>query len=311
MNDCLISVIIAVKNGQETIHKCLDSVLALPDKDIELIVVDDGSNDATGQILKGFGSLVRVIRNQHSIGPAESRNVAASAARGRYVAFTDADCIVDKEWLNELKKGFNGDLVAAVGGSQGSPQDESRFGRKVSLFLNKTSFVAEYTRSKSGRIRPVAHNPSCNSMYRKDIFSNAGGFWKGFWPGEDVDLDHRLRINGHQIVFNPAAIVYHYRAKTFRAFCRMMFRYGWAQGVLVRRYGITRRVQWMPLVILLWFVLLIMDVSLALWVLGIVAFIGLLAGRVDPYFLAFACAALFLWNTGFIRGLFVYRMKNE
>jgi glycosyltransferase involved in cell wall biosynthesis len=310
MSDSSISVIIAVKNGRRTINKCVDSILALPNKDIEIIVVDDGSTDETYQILKGYGSLLSVIRNQKSIGPAESRNIAVSRARGRYVAFTDGDCIVDNGWLNELKKGFNGDRVASVGGVQESPEDESAFGRRVNKFLKKTLFITEYARDKSGGVRAVDHNASCNSMYRKDIFLNAGGFWKGFWPGEDVDLDHRLKINGYQINFNPAAVVYHYRAGDPGAFCRMMSRYGWAQGVLVRRYGITRRVQWLPIAILLWVALMVWNFSLALWCLGLIVVILLLIGRADMYFLGFAGTALFFWNTGFIKGLFVSRMKD-
>ena len=310
MNDPSISVIIAVKNGQETIRKCLDSVLALPNKDIEIIVVDDGSCDDTEKVLEGYGALIFVMRNPQSIGPAESRNIAVVKARGAMVAFTDADCIVHPDWLNELKQCFADDTVASAGGAQQPPSDESRFGRRVSSFLSKAGFVSEYSRFQAGQIRLVRHNPSCNSMYRKEVFLDVGGFWKGFWPGEDVDLDHRLHMNGYKICFNPRAVVYHYRTKTFSGFCKMMRRYGWAQGVLVRRHGVTRAVQWAPIIFLVWLFTGLLNIH-AFLILAVAAVAVLfIISKADMWFMCLGTAAFFCWNVGFMKGVFSWLEKK-
>ncbi|MFH1247865.1 MAG: glycosyltransferase family 2 protein [Candidatus Omnitrophota bacterium] len=133
----MVSVIIPVKNGARTIAKCLDSVLALDYSDYEVIVVDDGSTDETTAILTAYNKRVQVITNKQSYGPSESRNLAAKLAKGEYLAFTDSDCLVDKDWLKELVGGMKADDIVSVGGAQMTPDDDSDFGKKVSRFMQK------------------------------------------------------------------------------------------------------------------------------------------------------------------------------
>lgn len=112
-----MSIIVAVKDSQDTIKKCVDSLLALDFHSKEVIVVDDGSRESTGEILAGYaGQIIKVITNEYTIGPSESRNKGVGAARGEFVAFTDGDCIVDKGWLNELLAGFSQYRQAAACG---------------------------------------------------------------------------------------------------------------------------------------------------------------------------------------------------
>jgi glycosyltransferase involved in cell wall biosynthesis len=87
-----VSVVIPVFNGAATIGRAITSVLAQRfDGDrLEVIVVNDGSTDASAEVLRGFGDRIRVI-NQPNRGAAAARNVGAAAARGEYLAFLDAD----------------------------------------------------------------------------------------------------------------------------------------------------------------------------------------------------------------------------
>lgn len=90
-----VSALIAVYNGEATISHAIDSVLNQRfDGDFEVIVVNDGSTDATAETLAGYGDRIRVI-TQENCGRAEARNAGVRAARGEYVAFLDAD----DEWL--------------------------------------------------------------------------------------------------------------------------------------------------------------------------------------------------------------------
>src|SRR5262249_55319060 len=87
----LISVVIPAYNAARTILATLDSVLRQTISDLEVIVVDDGSTDATGQTAQSVGDRrVRVLR-QKNAGHAAARNTAIADARGRYVAVVDAD----------------------------------------------------------------------------------------------------------------------------------------------------------------------------------------------------------------------------
>ena len=85
-----ISVIIPAYNAAETIGAAITSVLAQTTAAQEILVVDDGSKDATAEIAAGFGAAVRVIRQANS-GPASARNRAAEEASGDWLALLDAD----------------------------------------------------------------------------------------------------------------------------------------------------------------------------------------------------------------------------
>lgn len=86
----LVSVIIPVYNRADKICAAVDSVLGQSYPNIELIVVDDGSTDNTAEVLKKYGSRVKVLRRENN-GPAAARNHGASASKGEIIAFLDSD----------------------------------------------------------------------------------------------------------------------------------------------------------------------------------------------------------------------------
>jgi glycosyltransferase involved in cell wall biosynthesis len=300
MPEPLISVIVAEKNSARTIRSCLDSLLAVAYPRFEIIIVDDGSTDDTPRILASYAEKVRLILEPKSSGPSSCRNTGATGAAGGFIAFTDGDCVGDRGWLSGLASGFVSDNVASVGGSQAVPDDESRFGRVVFRFLQRCGIATDYVRAGGRGMCEVEHNPSCNSMYRRELFLKEGGFARGMWPGEDVELDYRLRKKGLRIMFNPLAVVKHYRPSSFTSFCRMMARYGWAQGVLVRRYGMTRTIQFAPVVSAAVFVFLCVLPAPA--AVAILLFL-LLFGRFDLPVIGLLVAAVVCWNAGFVKGI--------
>jgi cellulose synthase/poly-beta-1,6-N-acetylglucosamine synthase-like glycosyltransferase len=185
--------------------------------------------------------LIRVAQG----GPSRARNLGVQEASGEFVAFTDADCVVDKHWLTELEKGFTGPDVAGVGGDQKSPEDETETGRLIQEFFKTIGFMTGYIKTGE-RMRETEHNPSCNSIYRKHILEEVGGFDEALWPGEDVDLDLKITRRGYKLVYNPDAVVGHYRPKTYRDLGRMMRRYGASQWYLVKKYGFFRKLHFVP-----------------------------------------------------------------
>ena len=96
----LISVIIGVYNGARYLPEAIESVLAQTYRPLELIVVDDGSTDASGEIAESYGPPVRCIRQENG-GMAAARNRAIPEARGEFLAFLDAD---DRFPLSKLRE---------------------------------------------------------------------------------------------------------------------------------------------------------------------------------------------------------------
>jgi glycosyltransferase involved in cell wall biosynthesis len=308
----LVSIVIPAYNCENTISKCLDSLLNLDYLNLEIIVINDGSTDSTGEILKQYSN-IRIINTENS-GPSRARNIGVREAKGAFIAFTDADCIVEPDWIDELFKGFWDERTAGVGGDQQSPDDETPFGKNIQDFMKTVGFVSDYMKTGDKFIK-TRHNPTCNVMYRKKALFEAGLFDEKLWPGEDVDIDLKITRLGYDLYFNPRANVRHYRPKTQRAFSRMMRRYGWAQAYLVKKYGPFRLIHLEPFILIS--VLVIILFSLISGKIGVSLFISCACLFVPFLFFLIKtrnCARalsyydLFLrliwnWNIGFIKGL--------
>ena len=245
------AVVVAARNAAATIAACVRSLGRLEYPGVEVIVVDDGSEDQTGPIAAAAGA--RVIRRAAPEGPSAARNAAVGATEAAIVAFTDADCTVDSAWLARLVDGLTDSGAAGAGGRQvnvfaGDRADEAR---SFDAFFTVAGVVSAYTRS-DGVARFVNHVASCSSAYTRDAFLSVGGFSEDLFPGEDVDLDLRLRRAGHRCYYVPTAIVYHQRPGTRLWFARMMRRYGRAERELVRRHGRFRFLHYVPVLLGLW-----------------------------------------------------------
>ncbi len=108
-----ISVVVACYNAGRTLQPCLDSLRELNYPDYEVIVVDDGSTDITAQVASLYPEF-RVVRQEHQ-GLSVARNNGIAAARGEIVAFTDADCRPDEDWLRYVRAGFVEEFVCRDG----------------------------------------------------------------------------------------------------------------------------------------------------------------------------------------------------
>lgn len=319
----LVSIVIPTKNNENTIEKCLNSILFLNYQNFEVIVVNDGSQDKTQQILEKFKekfehrNISYTILKTNGVGPSSARNLAIKIARGEYIAFTDADCIVDKEWLNELIRGFGcSSEVMGVGGDQKSPEDDTDFGKLVNLFMQTTGFITEYVKSENKqKFSETSHNPTCNVMYKKEVFDKVGYFLEGLWPGEDVELDYRIKKTGYKLVFNPEAIVYHYRPENIKKFAKMMYNYGKVQAILVKKYGFFRKIHFVPILTILLFLIYVLMFFLQLKIILILLTIVLLSlpfihfilktrNFIDTLkFYKLCIVTLISWNYGFFKEL--------
>lgn len=302
-----IAVIVAARDAGNTLERCLDSLLDLDYSDYEIIVVDDGSKDDTPSILENYKNKIRTIRT-NSIGPSSARNLAVKQTNAGYIAFTDSDCIVDKNWLKELANGLREDKQAAsCGGIQKLPGDATNFQKLVFLFMKKSGFISDYMRlARKEMVIEVKHNPSCNVIYKRDILLKEDGFLAELWPGEDVELDYRLKKKGYKLFFNPKAVVYHYRPNSLNSFAKMMYRYGWAQGFLVRKYGVFRKIQVLPIIspmlAVLFFIGLFWDMK-AIFFLIILFLFGLFAYFYFNVLVSFlAILGFIFWHSGYFKG---------
>lgn len=305
-----ISVVIPVHNNEKTIGECLTSLMRVDyEPGFEIIVLDDESTDRTAEICASYPA-VKLIRLKKQ-GPSAARNLGVESSVGTYIAFTDGDCVIEPDWLKELEKCFISDEIAGAGGDQKSPEREIPFGRLVQDYLKAIGFMTDYIKNDKSLIE-TDHNPSCNSMYRKRVLIEAGGFDPDLWPGEDVELDLKVRRLGYKLIYNPKACVGHYRPGSYAGFARMMRRYGASQRYLVGKYGLFRKIHYVP--VILFFVALaaafMITVNPATALLIPISLPGVSACfylktrnfRKSIRFTALFFITMLYWNMGFVSG---------
>lgn len=192
----LFSIIIPAKNEQCNIGLCLKSIskLVFNKSDYEVIVIDNGSDDNTVAIVKAFG-VSAYIKPELSL--SELRNYGAKVACGEILAFLDADCLVDENWLGQAINAFRDPEVGCTGSTPVAPEEGTWVERVWSSFR---------TRRKNKCFTSWIN--SSNFIVRRKNFENVGGFNAKVKTCEDVDICMRLN-KICKILFDPSIKVIH------------------------------------------------------------------------------------------------------
>ena len=235
-----VSVVVCVYNGERTMDACLASLEKLNYPDYEVIVVNDGSTDRTAQIAAEY-PYIRLIEQENK-GLSEARNVGIRAAQGDIVAFTDADCMADPDWLTHLVARFQSSDFAAVGGPNLTPPDDSFVASCVAVSPGAPTHVLLDD-------EVAEHIPGCNMAFRHEALEAIDGFDPIFRAaGDDVDLCWRLQNKGYKIGFSAAAVVWHFRRNTLRDYIKQQRGYGKAETLLFfkhpSRFNVLGQSRW-------------------------------------------------------------------
>jgi GT2 family glycosyltransferase len=222
-----ISVVVCSYNGERTIRDCFEGLLKLEYPNFEVIVVDDGSTDATAAITREYG--FRLISTENR-GLSNARNTGMEAATGEIVAYLDDDAYPDPHWLTYLAATFMSTTHAGVGGPNIEPPGDGPIANCVANAPGNPAHVLISDQE-------AEHIPGCNMAFRKACLEAIGGFDAQFrTAGDDVDVCWRLRQRGWTLGFSPAAMVWHHRRNSVRAYWRQQRGYGRAEGMLERKW---------------------------------------------------------------------------
>ena len=224
-----VSVIIPVRNRPIDIHRCLTSLnnVEYPKEKLEIIVVDDASEDDTAEVAEQFN--VTLLRNPYRQGASYCRNLGARSATGEILCFIDSDCVATSLWLRHLVMGFTDEQVSVVGGLVDSYSNKSSLDRYEQV--NSSLHMGNYAQDSRGDDR-FFYLPSCNLAIRRRELQKAGGFAEGMNVGEDVDLCWRIIDAGGVIEYNPASVICHRHRNQIWPFCRRRFEYGTSEPLL-------------------------------------------------------------------------------
>jgi glycosyltransferase involved in cell wall biosynthesis len=226
-----VSVIIPVYNGADTIAACLQSLLeqTYPADAYEIIVVENGSTDDTTQIVERFP--VRLFYSDRR-GPAAARNLGLTRSDADIVAFTDADCIADPNWLTELIKPYADPTIGGVGGTilachHADLTAVERFSAEHPPLVNFVSGENEF----------LPHLYTANASYRRDLVNRVGGFNPNLVTAEDVDFAWRFQLQAvAELCYAPDAVICHYHRSTPSSLAQQYRQYGFGEILLDTMY---------------------------------------------------------------------------
>ncbi len=224
-----ISVAIITLNNKSTIERCLESIdtLDYPKDKYEIVVVDGGSSDGTLDLLQKF-PVKQVIDRRPCRGAA--RNTAVKNCAGELIAFTDADCVVDRGWLkNHVSIHHDPRIMVAAG----SVLQGGDFGLPTSLY-HSTYFA---TQSPATARRNTWEIATCNASFKASSFKVAGPFQE-LDRGEESLLCWKIIQKGFQVIFDPSPKVVHlHRPMNFNALFKRSREEGYSDRCLQGAFG--------------------------------------------------------------------------
>jgi O-antigen biosynthesis protein len=221
------SVIVCSHNGEHTLPDCLEGLLEVEYPDFEVIVVDDGSTDSTADIVREYG--FRLITTEN-LGLSNARNIGMQAASAEIIGYLDDDARPDPHWLTYLAATFLSTEHAGVGGPNITHPGDEPIAECVGKAPGNPTHVLLSDRE-------AEHIPGCNMAFRKAYLEEIGAFDTRFRvAGDDVDVCWRLRQRGWSLGFSPAAVVWHHRRNSIRAYWKQQRGYGKAEALLKEKW---------------------------------------------------------------------------
>jgi GT2 family glycosyltransferase len=222
-----VSVVVCAFNAQDTIAECLDGLRAVEYPNFEVIVVNDGSTDATGTIAARYP--VRLITTPNR-GLSNARNTGLEAAQGEIVAYLDSDAFPDPHWLQYLAAAFRDSTFAGIGGPNLAPPGLGGVAECFDIAPGGPTHVLLSDRE-------AEHIPGCNMAFRRESLAAIGGFDPALRvAGDDVDVCWRLQERGSALGFSPGAVVWHHRRTTLRSYWKQQRGYGRAEALLEKKW---------------------------------------------------------------------------
>lgn len=249
------SFVIPIYNRPEELNELLASFPSQSDTKYELIIVEDGSEITSAEIIKEHAALPITYISQENTGPGPARNAGAKIAQGEWIIFLDSDTLLSSTYFKSLEHLAVNNSVDFFGGPDRNHPSFSPI--QLAIGYSMTSFLS------TGGIRGSKNSlekfkpRSFNMGLRKEVFEQVGGF-SNLRFGEDVDLSLRLEEMGCKGMLLEGAVVFHKRRTSFRQFFKQVFNSGMARIVLTELHpGSLKLVHLLPCAFVLYHVLLL------------------------------------------------------
>ncbi len=220
MEEPLVSVIILNLNGKKHLKECLSSLFKQDYKNMEIIVVDNGSTDGSVDFIKKNFCQVKLIENKRNIGFTKGNNQGAQKATGKYLLFLNNDIKVKKNFLFPLVETLENDKTIGAAQSKMLSWGKSKVIDSVGCYFTWLGFFwheayGEKEKSRFKNLREIFGATGAAFFISKTLFKEIGGFDETFFIYfEDIDLSWRVWRRGKRVVLVPQSVVYHKHGAT-------------------------------------------------------------------------------------------------
>ena len=243
MDKVKFSIIIPVSNADTYLDQCIKHCLELPYANYEVILLPDRPFPAP--------SPIRVIPTD-TPSPSLKRNLGIQNALGEICAFLDADAYPAPDWLAKASQHFNRLDVAAVGGPNLTPDEDSRMQHAAGFVLASLFGGGAPERFSPFPLHECDELQTVNMLVRKSVLEKIGGFDTNLWPGEDAKLSYQIKALKLKMIYSPEVIVYHHRRPLFRPLIKQLWNYGYTKPAAIKNhFSIKHLVFFIPSLFLL------------------------------------------------------------
>ncbi len=245
------SIVIATRNEERTIGKCIESLLNqnYPKNQYEIIFADGRSSDRTREVIKEYaegrgpkadGPKVILLDNPN-IESGSGRNIAIKKARGEFIVQLSGHTVADKNLLKvlvgKLEKADKD--VAAVGCTHRTPDDAGFFSKVFGEVMS--SYLGGFGTSQIQPTKEQFVDSLSFCAFRKKVLLEVGLNDPKFKVGQDAELNIRIRKAGYKFLYTPQTFVWYYKRPNYPGFFMQMFKYGWGRAKMIKKHPDTSR----------------------------------------------------------------------
>lgn len=241
------SFIIPVYNRPDELRELLESLTSQSVKDFEVIVVEDGSTQTSGEVAEAFADFFPLSYfEKENTGPGPSRNYGVERAKGEFVIVLDSDVVLPEGYLAAVDAELARDACDAFGGPDRAHASFSSTQKAINYAM--TSFFTTGGIRGGKKKMDKFYPRSFNMGVRRSVYAELGGFAPMRF-GEDIDFSTRIFETGHACRLFPEAWVWHKRRTDLRKFFRQVHNSGIARIHLEKRHpGTLKLVHALPAV---------------------------------------------------------------
>jgi len=245
----IITVGIIARNEEQHIKETLLSIVNqnFSKKEYEIILIDGNSEDRTKEIafetLKNSEISFKILNEKDFgfYGPCFARNLVIdnSCEFSKYIAFIDADCIADENWLLTLYTTIESEKaneeIAGVGGSRLIAKTDNDMEVIINSVLTSRIATCGNPAFSNRKIKYIKSVPNYNAIYKKEILKNFR-YDDKLVLSDDIELNYRLSKYGYKFIYESNSKIYHHETGSIIQFSKNMFRYGVNISNVVKKY---------------------------------------------------------------------------